>query len=355
MPEGGSDAGPPAKASPPSLDATTDDGAAIDSPVSSVDSEADSWVASEADSSVDSPVRSDDTSDLGVDSTADVLSEPWPNSSVSPQVEASADSFVPLSIPAGANAVLPRSPGMLSGLVLWLDSTTGLSYSDAGTGAIAWQDQSGLQNDATSVGAPYIRSNVIGGKTAVHFNGTTDYLFANDSFSLRFSTGDFLIAVVGAHTTPTAGGIWNYGLFYVKEILDTSPYLGVAIGGNALDRTTPRASLWSQVAFEAMSWVQSSEATFNDGRPLCIILHRFSVGSGVASLVMRVNGAELGADTGTGYAVDVNAMGYPVFIGGTPGQQDIAGDIAEVVAVKGAVADSDVIGLEAYLMDKYHL
>lgn len=68
-----------------------------------------------------------------------------------------------------------------------------------------------------------------------------------------------------------------------------------------------------------------------------------------------MNGADAGSASGSAYAIDVSAVGFPLNIGGTPGQQDVLGVIAEVVAASGPVGTGDVDDLEAYLKGKYGL
>ncbi len=101
----------------------------------------------------------------------------------------------------------------------------------------------------------------------------------------------------------------------------------------------------------------------NDGTPFVAVLHRAGQpsdaeapdGALVASLGILVNGADAGAATGAGYAVDVSAPGYIARIGGTQGGQDLQGDIAEVIAVQGPLSDQDLQELQTYLMTKYGL
>ena len=51
--------------------------------------------------------------------------------------------------------------------------------------------------------------------------------------------------------------------------------------------------------------------------------------------------------------VDVSAPGQVVYLGGSPQMQNLAGEIAEIIAVKGPTSDEDVAAIETYLMTKY--
>jgi hypothetical protein len=203
------------------------------------------------------------------------------------------------------------------------------------------------------MGAPSIRSNAIGGRPAVHFNGAPDgapdYMVVQDRSSLQFSTGDFLIALVAAHTTSTAG-TWGYGLLYSKED-KAAPFPGAALVANTWSRT---GQIEAQVALSAPS-VITTMADYNDGQPFYLALHRFgeSGGGATATLDLRVNGKDAGSTNGPGAALDVSATGQPLFLGGSGNGQCIVGDLAEVVAIKGSVTDAEIDALEAYFRAKY--
>ena len=338
-----------------------------------------------AESLPDSPMEASPES--AADSPAPLSPEAGPNRPVDASPESAADSLAPLSPEAGpsspgllspeggsnpfvdaspeagpdspqgslpqvaSEAEAPLSPGMLAGLALWLDGTRGLSHVDGGGGGLTWADQSGQHNDATSMGTPAIHSRAIGGNPAVHFDGSS-YLVVADRASLQFSTGDAFIALVAAQTTPTTG-FFGYGVFYAKQVADRAPYLGITLVANS--NVAPAVgAIWSQVALQAGGYVETSEADFNGGQPICVTVHRSTVANG-ATLAVRVNGSMVAANTGPGYAVDLSAIGYPAFIGGTPPGQNLLGDIAEVIAVGGPVSDLDVAGIEAYLIQKYSL
>jgi hypothetical protein len=236
------------------------------------------------------------------------------------------------------------SPLLLPGLALWLDGTNGLSQEPGGK--LTWLDRSGHANSAVSVGTPSIDPAAIGGKPAVHLNGSTDYFVIQDSPSLQFGTDDFAIAVVAEHTTPGTGQ-WGYGLLYTKQI-PTVPYPGQCIAANSVDRS---AALFTQVANQSQSWIQTTATDFNTGRPFFVVVRRIAG----TTLSLRVNGSYGASATGPGYALDVSASGYPLRIGGTDKQQDVLGDIAEVVAMQGSLSALDLANLEGYLAAKYGL
>ena len=73
--------------------------------------------------------------------------------------------------------------------------------------------------------------------------------------------------------------------------------------------------------------------------------------AGGADYELFVNGASTGKLHADG-AVDVTLAGSPVRIGSTYGQS-VEGDVAEVVAVKGAPTDADLSRLTTYLSARY--
>ena len=95
---------------------------------------------------------------------------------------------------------------------------------------------------------------------------------------------------------------------------------------------------------------QSKGLTFNDGKPR-VYVARVTPAAGGADYELFVNGASAGKLHADG-AVDVTLAGSPVRIGSTYGQS-VEGDVAEVVAVKGAPADADLSRLTTYLAARY--
>jgi hypothetical protein len=182
---------------------------------------------------------------------------------------------------------------------------------------------------------------------AVRFDGT-NYLVVADQPSLQFGTGDFVVAVAGRHTTPITSS-WGYGLFYCKQEVPF-PFTGPMIVANTENHTTQAAA---QVVYHT-GIVYTAQSGLNNGKPMLLVMHRRASGA-QSSLEIRVDGATAGSQTGSIYGTDVSAAGNPLTIGGTPAAQDIVGDIAEVIAIKGAVADTDIDALEGYLKAKYGL
>jgi hypothetical protein len=248
----------------------------------------------------------------------------------------------------GANAWTPESLGALA---LWLDGSQGVEKANGAV--VYWVDQSGYHNDAQPLpgisGAPMLAVNAFGGKPAVRFNGTSDYLVVKDNSSLQFGTGDFVVAVAARHTTlPDAES--GVGFFYAKPGSGASPSGGPMLYGNTEAHTTEAVA---QLGLPELL-VKTTEGNLNNGQPMVLVMRRMALAGGpVATLSIRLNGAGAGHTTGESTLCDVSAVGQPIFIGGSPQMQYLVGDIAEIIVNKGPTSDEDVAAIETYLMTKY--
>jgi hypothetical protein len=266
---------------------------------------------------------------------------------------------------ASSDSSSPWTPASLSNLVLWLDST----QVEADGGVVTrWPDRSSFANNAfppvDGGTAPTLAAASLGGNPAVHFDGLTSLLdLAADAGSLEWGTSDYLVAVVARHTTPTdaAAPDYNgngYGFFFMKQAVNVSPFYGPTIYGG---HTHGTIGLFTQTACCSTSaYVTSNDSgVYNDGVARLITARRYADpdagDAAVATLELRVNGAPIGSVTSTEVAHDVSAIGYPAHVGGSYNHQNIQGDMAEVVAVKGAISPSDLASLESYLRGKYGL
>jgi hypothetical protein len=95
-------------------------------------------------------------------------------------------------------------------------------------------------------------------------------------------------------------------------------------------------------------------ATFVDGN-----VHLLGIRRAGSTLEVRVDGALSSSLTGPQVAsTDVSARGSDAIIGHNgyaprPEAQQVHGDIAEMLAVRGAVSDAELAGLERYLIERY--
>ncbi len=249
---------------------------------------------------------------------------------------------------ADAGRAPDAAPPTLANAVLWLVASEGTTLD--GGAVTAWADQSGQHNDGVAGKfAPTMSAADIGGRPAIHFvAGQRNMFVIADSTSLQWGAGPYLVEAVGRFDNdPTQGISIGAGPFYVK----LGPNSLVALYANYQTITDAGgygpvvAGLWSQESYDTYVGV---EAAYNDSMPR---LYAVQYDAGV--LTLRVNGSVVATSTG---GVDVSEPGQKASVGGSYyGSGNLDGDIAELVAVKGAISSSDLADLEGYLMAKYGL
>ncbi len=246
------------------------------------------------------------------------------------------------------------SPFNLPGLALWLDAEHKTTLD--GNGRLqTWGDLSGNNNDAsqpTASSRPGVQSSSINNLPAVHFESQTTgpFLQIADSTSLQWGTGDFSIAIVARFSNNPAMGVTTGAAdFYWKSTFNGTLGAGVGFLGNIPQQNyTVLAGL--ATVFNNSQFVFTTTA-YNDGTARLYFTRRAA-----AKLELRVNGNSIATQTTT-VPLDVSAPGTPVYIGaiGNGVYYRLNGDIAEMIAVKGAITDPDLASLEGYLKAKYGL
>jgi hypothetical protein len=81
---------------------------------------------------------------------------------------------MPGSIVSGP--VTPLDPSTVAGLKLWLKADS-LALAD-GAAVTTWTDSSGNGNNATAVGAPVFKTNILNGKPVIRFVGVQGFTLA---------------------------------------------------------------------------------------------------------------------------------------------------------------------------------
>lgn len=194
--------------------------------------------------------------------------------------------------------------------------------------------------------------------SAIHFDqGTTNQISGNmltildnADASLQWGTGDFFVAIVGDYdNNPSNGQNLGVGNFFSKSLSPTSQgYTGVLFHGNVPTSTiTPSLGLLFGTASVANDFVVSS-TQYNNGNP-----HLFALWRRGAKIDLLVDGASAASSTSSG--VDVSNAKTVVRIGadGDANLVRLDGDIGEIIAVKGALSQSDESGLASYLKTKW--
>jgi hypothetical protein len=261
-----------------------------------------------------------------------------------------------------ADAAPPWDPSQLASfLVVWLDASEGIT----GTGGSVsrWADKSPNGNDAeqgTAAAMPALVNGVVNGHSVIRFDGTSgQHLSIPDSATLQWGDGEFAVVIVVAYSTPTSPCAApatscndnGYSALWAKPAA-ASPYAGVALFGN--EPVVPNGAIRAQLAQNVS--LDSTGTAFNDGAFHVVSVLRQASGA-QSYLRVRVDGVTSSKTLATGTNVD--AVGRAVDIGGrsdpAPNRQMLKGDIAEILAIKGALQVADQSHLETYLKTKYGL
>ena len=259
-----------------------------------------------------------------------------------------------------------ESPNDIAGLQLWLDASDASTLFDATTGgslvaadgAVArWEDKSGYgrhATQATSGSRPLRKTAIQGGKDALRFDGSNDFISVASStatFSFLHAANSTVFAVVkrtggtsGAFlNNSNGGGTSHNGSSYsiVNGSGTNDRVVHNIFRGQSGTSTCGNVSANGSVAnaFSAFSFV---------GRPT----------SGTASLrsAMRINaGGVISNNTETSSAGTGDA--YTNLSVGTDNwnvDQGFCGcDIAEIIIYNTALSDTDRAAVEAYLIGKW--
>jgi hypothetical protein len=255
----------------------------------------------------------------------------------------------------------PFSVANVQGLVLWLDANVSSSITQSNGRVSMWVDQSAHKNDAKvgSIAAhsPSLNASAIHGVPALHFtagasNESGNQLGIDDNadLSLRWGAGDFYLAVVGDFdNNPSDGFSRGVGVFYTKDTTGQSGITGVALSGNVPMGTqgTPTLGVAFQTAQSDTNTLAVATA-YNDGKP-----HVFAARRTSAVLTIIIDGAIVASATSTDVNVDNANMGVRIGADVNASLVRLDGDIAEMIAVKGAISSSDEANVESYLQQKY--
>ncbi|HZU81864.1 MAG TPA: hypothetical protein VE987_03060 [Polyangiaceae bacterium] len=233
-----------------------------------------------------------------------------------------------------------------SKLAFWFDPT---SLVVSGGIVVKWTDLSGKGNDAvqsTTTYAPTYTSAAINGLPSATFSGPATFLVIADAASMRWATDDVLVLAVERGEPQTAAD----GMLYQKTA--PPPYDGVNLYLNA-DKPVATTRVGAQVSGQVYVVSAPPPATFVDGS-----VHLVGIRRTGTTLEARIDGVVSNSIVNASVAVDVSAPGHDAVIGqnGSPAQnefQQFHGDIAEMIAVDGSLAQSELDALEQYLKARY--
>jgi hypothetical protein len=278
----------------------------------------------------------------------------------------------PTSADAGVDAP-GFNVGAVNGVVLWL-ATSSSTFTMTGGRITKWADQTAHHNDAnggfTQDGGPQgrdpsVNASAINGHAAVHFNQTgtnaaTGQMLVvpeNADGSLDWGTGDFFVVMVADFdNNPAAPSTsLSVGTLFAKTGSGSaggpqgvSFYANVPAGNDPTNMAPPAPGLDFVTSNLAGGFATTSTSYDNS------VGHVFAVRRRGLALDVLVDGASVANATSLG-AANVTTAQSALTIG-AQGDSNIArldGDIAEIVAVKGALAPGDEAAIDAYLKNKY--
>jgi hypothetical protein len=215
-----------------------------------------------------------------------------------------------------AGAGPSQTPDQIAGLKLWLKADS-LSLSD-GDPVSTWADSSGNGNDATQGTAglrPLYKTNIVGGKPVVRFDGTDDYL-ALTGLNLTDFTA-FVVYQTSGNNVLLGNAGTNFQIF------------GIGNGANAY-------SFYDNLTFLSSDILSAPRTSWNQG---CITRSGSTV-SFFESGVSRNSGT-------SGLLVTLQAIGQVIGVAYTNG------DIAEIIIYNSALSTSDRQSIENYVLVKY--
>jgi len=249
--------------------------------------------------------------------------------------------------------------GNVPGLVLWLDANKGITQ--VANKVSAWADQTSFKNDAAQTLAPRqptAVAAVINGKPVVHFDkgggnqgNVGNMMLIKDAVSLQWGTGDFFLATVARfdNAVNEASTGRGTGMFYTKISASSVSFPGPSLQGNIPGNGAASVGLTGSTNFTLNNFLTTPTA-YNNNNP-----HLFAFQRSGVKLDLRVDGTSVASSTSNG--INIDNVGTIARIGadGDATASRLDGDIAEMIAVKGALSGSDLASIESFLKTKYGL
>lgn len=230
----------------------------------------------------------------------------------------------------GAGGAGSFTPADLPGLALWLDDDKGVVVDPQHPGTmLRWLDQSGNANDATATaihdGFRFdIDPAAVHGHDAFKCHGSGQRLEVPDATSLHFGTGPYAVAVV---INRLGVGDPDEHAFFTKNLGDGGIFLGLSAN-----------------AYHFRQLLSDVSLAEPNGTPFHAV-----IGRGPALDIHLGNMSAVGPVATS----NVDETGAPVVLclSGLVAEMEIA----EVVAVKGALSDANLAKLQGYFNTKFNL
>jgi hypothetical protein len=245
------------------------------------------------------------------------------------------------------SAIRPRfSPKQIAGLQLWLDASDASTLTTISGGVSEWRDKSAAARDfsqTTANNRPTITGSAIGGKPALTFDGSNDFLrSSSNAGSLVFPSTIFIVA--NKSTNAAAGGLITH----------------YKTGEDAYNSSSAFA-ITTNADGSAIHMLGASGTGLYSG----IGSPSDALGSFIVSLTIASNSAQLrnltsGASvTDSSFTFDNpatnNGLGLGVMSASFGNIHQLAGDIAEVIGYSRALSATEHDTIARSLARKYGL
>ena len=232
------------------------------------------------------------------------------------------------------------SLGVTAALQLWLKADAGVTTGLNG-GVLAWEDQSGKGNNATSLDeglSPTVSAGAINSLPALHFDGVDDHLVVADSPS---------VSITGDLTT-----------FFVVKMEDFATFRAVWGKTAGPSGNLPAPTDFYALPSSGIPKVYRGDGTANnigfvDGTSALHAGQFDLVGFSIAgaALTHYLNGQRNGGGTVPTATADADT---PLYIGTRHDQfTRLKGDLAEVLIYDAALSDADRHSVQVYLAGRY--
>jgi len=258
--------------------------------------------------------------------------------------------------------VAALEPSDVDGLALWLSaSKETCEVEGKDLEVTSWLDLSGNNNDARELASkqrPEFIAETLNGRPTLRFDDAPSGLVIADHESLQFGIGDFTyVAVARLRNDPQPAYDDSGTLLYsgsgslLAKVERAYPYKGISVFANypTPDYSAPAfRRLAVQLSLSGVLTLSYTDRVTDD------VFRVYTVRrTALHGIEIRMNGVVEGRSMISG-TLDVSAPRSDLMIGGSE-EQPLAGDISEIVALRGSVGDQVLLGLEKGLYEKYRL
>lgn len=231
---------------------------------------------------------------------------------------------VNVRIPDSQNDV----PSTIRGLYLWLRSDYFSGFSNNQTITGTWQDYSGMENDASPIALPTVKTNQLNGQPSVLLNGSTQYFVLNTPF--YSPTLSYFIVFNINSLAATYSAVLSFDPFTATNgyMIKSNGKSAEYFGANNYDGT-------GASTFVTGTW----NYVMSNHRPALFDTRR----NGIADKSNTTN-AIVNSTTPFAYLGNNNVAG-----------RFLPGNLVELIMYKRALTDAEIAKIEAYIQTRYGL